>query len=98
MDKITTRVAAGAAKVVVRLDRESEVVKKPVDLGPDEFVPAVEASAAYGVLLPDAGYSGRATFVIGKDGKLLWREISDNMGDMEHVPSPERALAAIARA
>lgn len=57
-----------------------------------------EASAAYGVLLPDAGYSGRATFVIGKDGKLLWREISDDMGDIEQVPSPERALAALARA
>src|SRR5690242_5667805 len=35
-----------------------------------------EASAAYGVFLPDAGYSGRATFVIGKDGRVLWREIS----------------------
>lgn len=56
-----------------------------------------EASAAYGVLLPDAGYSGRATFVIGKDGRLLWREISDNMGDIEKIPSPERALAAITR-
>jgi peroxiredoxin len=56
-----------------------------------------EASAAYGVLLPDSGYSGRATFVIGRDGRLLWREISDNMGSMEHIPSPERALAAIPR-
>ena len=56
-----------------------------------------EASAAYGVLLPDAGYSGRATFVIGKDGRLLWREISENMSDLEKVPSPERALAAITR-
>ena len=57
-----------------------------------------ETSAAYGVLLPDAGYSGRATFVIGKDGRLLWREISDDMDDVEQVPSPERALAALARA
>lgn len=57
-----------------------------------------EASAAYGVLLPEAGYSGRATFVIGKDGRLLWREISENMSDLEQVPSPERALAAIPRA
>jgi peroxiredoxin len=56
-----------------------------------------EASAAYGVLLPDAGYSGRATFVIGKDGRLLWREISENMSAMDQIPSPERALAAIAR-
>ena len=57
-----------------------------------------ETSAAYGVLLPDSGYSGRATFVIGKDGRLLWREISDDMADVEQVPSPERALAALARA
>jgi len=56
-----------------------------------------EASAAYGVLLPESGYSGRATFVIGRDGRLLWREISENIGSMEQVPSPERALAALAR-
>jgi peroxiredoxin len=56
-----------------------------------------ETSAAYGVLLPDAGYSGRATFVIGKDGRLLYREISEDMGAMDQVPSPERALAALAR-
>jgi peroxiredoxin len=57
-----------------------------------------EASAAYGVLLPDAGYSSRATFVIGTDGRLLWREISENINSKEQVPSPERALAAITRA
>ena len=56
-----------------------------------------EVSTAYGVQVPEAGYSGRATFVIGKDGKLLWREISEDMGDIEQIPSPERALAALAR-
>ena len=56
-----------------------------------------EASAAYGVLLPEAGYSGRATFVIGRDGRLLWHEISENVGSMDEIPSPERALAALAR-
>jgi len=56
-----------------------------------------EAAAAYGVLLPDAGYSARGTFVIGKDGRLLWREIADDIGAMDQVPSPERALAALAR-
>jgi peroxiredoxin len=56
-----------------------------------------EASAAYGVFLPDSGYSSRATFVIGKDGRLLWREIADDMGSMDQIPSPERALAAITR-
>jgi peroxiredoxin len=56
-----------------------------------------EVSAAFGVLLPEAGYSGRATFVIGKDGKVLWREISDDMGSVDEIPSPERALAALSR-
>ncbi len=56
-----------------------------------------EASAAYGVLLPDAGYSGRATFVVDRDGKVLWREISEITNDVEQIPSPERALAALTR-
>jgi len=56
-----------------------------------------EASAAYGVLLEDAGYSGRATFVIGRDGRLLWREIAETTNSMDQVPSPERALAALAK-
>ena len=54
-----------------------------------------EVSAAYGMLVPEAGYSGRAIFVIGKDGRLLWREISEDMGDIAQIPSHERALAAI---
>ena len=56
-----------------------------------------EVSIAYGVFLPEAGYSDRATFVIGKEGKLLWREVSDDRHSVEHVPSPERALAALTR-
>lgn len=54
-----------------------------------------EASAAYGVFLPEAGYSGRATFVVDRDGKLVWRELSESTGDQEQIPSPERALASI---
>lgn len=57
-----------------------------------------EVSIAYGVFVSEAGYSGRATFVIGKDGKLLWREISEATNDVEQIPSPERALAALTRA
>ena len=56
-----------------------------------------EASTAYGVLLPEAGYSGRATFVVGRDGTIVYREIAENMGAMDQVPSPEKALAAITR-
>ena len=51
-----------------------------------------EASKAYGVFLPEAGYSSRATFVVGRDGRLAWRELSE---DLDQVPSPERALASV---
>jgi len=54
-----------------------------------------EASAAYGVLLPAAGTSGRATFVVGKDGRLTHIDVSD---DIERVPSLDRVLAALASA
>jgi DNA polymerase III epsilon subunit family exonuclease len=54
-----------------------------------------EASIAYGVMLPDAGYSARATFVVDRDGKIVWRELSESMGDQEQIPSPERALASL---
>lgn len=53
-----------------------------------------EASAAYGVLIPEAGYSGRATFVIGRDGRIVYREVAEILGSLDQVPSPERALAA----
>ena len=57
-----------------------------------------EASAAYGVLLPDKGYSGRASFLVDKQGRILWREISENTGSFEEIPSLEAALAALAKA
>ena len=54
-----------------------------------------EAMSAYGVLLGEAGYSGRATFVIDKEGHIVHREIANNPGDLEQVPSNERALKAL---
>lgn len=51
-----------------------------------------EASAAYGVLLPEAGYSGRAIFVIDRDGRLAYKDVS---ADLEKVPSNARVLAAL---
>jgi len=55
-----------------------------------------EVSSAYGVLIPETGYSGRALFLVDKQGRLIWREISENPGSMDEIPSPERALAALA--
>ena len=57
-----------------------------------------EASRDFGVLLPDAGYSDRATFVIGRDGRIVWRERTEQRGDVDKVPSIERALEAAAGA
>ena len=57
-----------------------------------------EASAAYGVLRPEAGYSGRASFLVDKQGRILWREVSENPGNIEAIPSVAAALAAIPKA
>ena len=57
-----------------------------------------EVSAAYGVLNADAGASGRALFLVDRQGRLVWSEISENPGSIEAIPSPERALAALAAA
>lgn len=57
-----------------------------------------EASAAYGVLLPEANVSGRALFLVDRQGRIAWHEISENPGSIEQIPSPQRALAALAAA
>jgi peroxiredoxin len=57
-----------------------------------------EASTAYGVLIPEASISGRATFVIGRDGRVKWVDAADDLDAIESIPSPERALAALAEA
>jgi peroxiredoxin len=51
-----------------------------------------EASRAYGVLSP-GGFSGRASFLVDKQGKVLWREVGPTLDD---VPSLDAALAALA--
>jgi peroxiredoxin len=50
------------------------------------------AGAAYGVLLPDRGYSQRALFVVDKAGRVAWREIAPTPTD---IPSTQDALAAL---
>jgi len=54
-----------------------------------------EASAAYGVFLPDAGYSARASFLVDKQGRILWREVSEDRGSVDAIPSIDAALAAL---
>lgn len=52
-----------------------------------------ETSAAYGVLLPESGHSGRAIFVIDKQGRLAYKDVSPVLAD---VPDNARVLAVLA--
>ena len=56
-----------------------------------------DASRAYGVLVPEKGHSGRATFLVDRQGRVAHREVSPNPGDPDQVPSDERVLAALER-
>jgi peroxiredoxin len=51
-----------------------------------------EASAAYGVLMSERGYSGRALFVIDKQGKVAYKDVAPTTRE---IPSNERLLEAL---
>ncbi len=51
-----------------------------------------ETSARYGVLNTEVGYSGRAVFVVDKQGRLAYKDVSR---DINQVPSNEAVLAAL---
>jgi len=55
-----------------------------------------EASAAYGVLIAEAGHSGRAIFVVDKQGKVAYQDVSPAFGDVAQIPSTEGVLMALA--
>lgn len=46
-----------------------------------------DVSRAYGMLDEDRFYSGRAVFLVDRDGQLVYSDISANMGDMAQIPS-----------
>lgn len=52
-----------------------------------------EASAAYGVLIAEAGHSGRAMFVIDKQGTIAYKDVSPSTRE---IPSTESVLTALA--
>ena len=43
----------------------------------------------------EKGCSGRATFLIGKDGRIAYVEMVEVTKDLAQVPSPERLLEAL---
>jgi peroxiredoxin (alkyl hydroperoxide reductase subunit C) len=54
-----------------------------------------EAMSAYGVLLGEAGFSGRALFLIDRQGRVAYRDVSLNPGSQAQIPDSERLLAAL---
>ena len=55
-----------------------------------------EASAAYGSLIPELGFSARVSFLVDKQGKIIWREAGEYTGGVDSPPGVEGALAALA--
>lgn len=53
-----------------------------------------EASTAYGVLIPEANLSGRALFLIDKQGRVAWSDVSADPGSLTALPDAAAALAA----
>jgi peroxiredoxin/DNA polymerase III epsilon subunit-like protein len=54
-----------------------------------------QAMTAYGVLDTERGYSMRATFAVGKDGRIAYREVAANASDMDQIPSLDRLLEVL---
>jgi peroxiredoxin len=54
-----------------------------------------ETSAAYGVLMNERGYSGRALFVVDKQGRVAYRDLSPDVDDPNQIPSPARVIEAL---
>lgn len=53
-----------------------------------------QASEAYGVYMPEKRYSGRAVFVVDRQGRLAHGEVAPTPAE---IPSNERVLAALER-
>jgi peroxiredoxin len=51
-----------------------------------------EASLAYGVFLPERRTSGRALFVVDREGRIAWTDVAPTTAE---VPSQDAALEAL---
>jgi len=59
-----------------------------------DFQPRGAVAAKYGVYLEDKGITGRAIFIIGRDGKLAWQKNYD-IPVVPDIAEVSRALAAV---
>ena len=51
-----------------------------------------ETSAAYGLMIESAGHSGRATFVVGRDGRIAYQDVAPTTREVPDLESLIRAL------
>jgi peroxiredoxin len=58
---------------------------------PSDFHPHGEVAQKYGVFRPKEGFSERAVFVIGKDGRIKWSKTYD----IPEQPNNEEMLQAL---
>jgi peroxiredoxin len=54
-----------------------------------------ETSRAYGVYLEAAGVSGRAVFVVDRQGNVAHTDVSDAPGDVEKIPGIGKVLETL---
>ena len=54
-----------------------------------------EASAAYGVLMDEAGHSGRALFVVDRAGRIAYRDVSPTTREIPDNDALIRALEGL---
>ena len=54
-----------------------------------------EASAAYGMLIESAGYSGRALFLVDRQGRIAYQDVSPRLNDIPDHEAIIRALAGL---
>jgi peroxiredoxin len=52
------------------------------------------ASRAWGMLIPDRRHTGRAVFVVDKQGRIAYRDVSPTQ---DEIPPPAAVLAALER-
>jgi peroxiredoxin (alkyl hydroperoxide reductase subunit C) len=54
-----------------------------------------KASADYGVLNTEALYSGRAVFIVDRDGRVAYRDLSPIPSDPSKIPDNEKLIQAL---
>ena len=88
---------AGAAVLGVSIDAQPAKAAWSKSLGSisydllSDFHPHGEVAQKYGVFRPKEGFSERAVFVVGKDGRVKWAKTYD----IPQQPDNEELLAAL---